>query len=312
MPLNFPSSPTNGQQYTDDNAIVWEFDGVKWTVITGTANKSYSGVRLGLTADYALTSVSTAVTFDNESFDTDGYFTVSAPTRITFIRSAFYRINLSVYTSSLGASYTISIKKNGATTLATAVIAPNQFTNYDEIIELAANDYIEVYADDSNAAGSLTDKTFIEVTRLGLSMGTFVKSADAFSGARAVLTGAFNTTDTSQTVTWNATSFDQNANPAGDSYWDSGSASRLTVKISGFYRLKTVIEVGALDIYTLELKKNGATTLSTTTVAANGYAQIDEIYELAANDYLELYVNDANSTGSLLDSSYLEITRLGV
>ncbi len=83
MPLNFPSTPVNGQQYTDNNAVMWEFDGVKWNVITGTANKMFSGCKVTLSSNVALTATSTAVTFDVEQYDTDSYFTPSFPKRIS-------------------------------------------------------------------------------------------------------------------------------------------------------------------------------------------------------------------------------------
>lgn len=314
MPLNFPSSPTNGQQYTDDNAVVWEYDSVKWSVVTGTANKTYSGCKIGFTADYNLTSTETAVSFDDEIFDTDLYFTLSQDTRITFRRSAFYRINLSIYTSADGSSYTVTLKKNGTVELASAVLSPNQFTNYDEIIELSENDYVEIYALDSASTGALTSSSILEITRIGLSIGTFIASADAFSGARAVFdtSSSYATTSTASAINWYTAGFDQNANPAGETYWNSTDVSRLTVKITGFYRIKAVIVTGATDSYTAELKKNGATSLGTANIEPNGYAQIDEIYELSVNDYIELYINDQNSTGSLLDNSYLEIVRVGV
>lgn len=312
MPLNFPSSPTNGQQYTDPNAVVWEFDGVKWNVVDGTSNKTYSGVRVGFTTEYSLTSTSTAISFDDERFDTDTYFSVSTPTRVTVNRSGFFRVNFSVYTASTGTTYTITLKKNGSTTLGTVTLAPNQFTNYDETLELDVGDYLEVYCSESSSTGALTTSSFLEVTRVGLALGTFVSSADAFSGARTKLTSTYSTTNVSTAIAWNTTEFDQNANPAGNTYWSAGATSRLTISLGGFYRVKSVIAVGSTDTYTANLTKNGTSTLTSTSINPNGYAQVDEIYELAENDYLQLYVNDANSTGSLLTTTYLEITRIGV
>lgn len=312
MPLNFPSSPTNGQQYTDPNAVVWEFDGVKWNVIEGTANKTYSGVKLGFTTPYSLTSTLTAVSFDDEKFDTDTYFSVSTPTRVNILRSAFYRINFSVYTATSGSAYTITLKKNGSTVLGTTTLSLNQFTNFDEIVELESGDYLELYASESSETGAFTETSFLEVTRVGLSLGTFIASSDAFSGARTKLTTSYATTNVSNAVVWNTTVFDQNANPAGDKYWSANTANRLTVQLNGFYRVKSIVSVGSMDTYTANLIKNEAVTLTSTTINPNGYAQVDEIYELSANDYLQLYVNDANSTGSLTTTTYLEITRIGV
>ena len=33
MALNFPDSPTPGQQYTDPNGITWEYTGVVWNIL---------------------------------------------------------------------------------------------------------------------------------------------------------------------------------------------------------------------------------------------------------------------------------------
>lgn len=312
MPLNFPSSPTNGQQYTDPNAVVWEFDGVKWNVVDGTANKTYSGVRVGFTTAYSLTATSTAVSFDDERFDTDTYFSVSTPTKVTVNRSGFFRVNFSIYTAATGSTYTVILKKNGTTNLGTATLSPNQFTNYDETLELDVGDYLEVYASESSSTGQFTTSSFLEVTRVGLALGTFVSSADAFSGARTKLTSSYATTNVSSAIAWNTVEFDQNANSAGNTYWSASATSRLTISLNGFYRVKSVIAVGASETFTANLTKNGTTTLTSTTISPNGYAQVDEIYQLNQNDYLQLYVNDLNSTGSLLSTSYLEITRIGV
>ena len=44
MALNFPDNPTPGQQYTDPNNIVWEFNGVVWNPINSAAGISgFSG-----------------------------------------------------------------------------------------------------------------------------------------------------------------------------------------------------------------------------------------------------------------------------
>lgn len=312
MPLNFPSAPSNGQTYTDDNAVVWEFDGVKWNVITGTANKAFSGAKIKLSTDYSLTATNTAISFDTELIDTDSYYFVSSPTRITINKNAFYRLNLSLYTGSSGASYTISIKKNGSTNLSTVVIAPNQYTNYDEIVELLSGDYIEVFVSESGATGTLLPTTFFEITRVGLLLGTSVPSSEAFSGVRGTLSADYSTTNTTTALTWSSTQFNQNANAAGNTYWTVSDASKFTISTAGFYRVKSVISVGSTDNYSVNLKQNNVTTLSTTAIDPNGFAQIDEIYQFNQNDYLQLFVRDNNSTGSIKQQTYLEITRVGV
>lgn len=312
MALNFPSTPTTGQQYTDPNAVVWEYDGVKWNVITGTANKMFSGCKISLSANLNLTANSTAITFDSEQYDTDSYFNVSAPKRITFNRDAFYRINLSVYTGTSGASHVITLKKNGSTTLANTVIAPNQYTNYDQILQLSESDYIELYASDSAATGYLTTGTNIEMTRVGLAQGTNIPSASAFSGVRAVLTSSYNTTNTATAIAWANTDFNQNANPAGDFYWSAGVPNRITIGLTGFYRIKGEIFAGPTEGLTVNVRKNGSTSIANTSIPANGYGELDDIYQLNQNDYIELVANDTTSIGTITANTYLEVVRLGV
>lgn len=310
--LNFPSSPTTGQIYTDPNAISWEFDGVKWNVASGAAYKLFSGVKISHATDYNLTSTSTAIEFDTELIDTDSYFTLSTPNKITIGRSAFYRINFSVYSSPLGASYTIALKKNGATTLSSTTLAPNQFANYDEIVVLDGGDYLEVYASESASTGALLSTSSLEVTRLGLPTGTAVTAAEAFSGVRGILTSTYNTTSTPTALNWNSTAFNQNANAAGSFYWSVSDPSKFTVGTTAYFRVKGVIRVGSGEGCTVSLKKNGATTLTSVSIDPNGYAQVDEIYLLTSTDYLQLFVNDQTSTGSLTTDTYLELVRLGV
>lgn len=312
MALNFPSTPSANDVYTDGNGIVWEFDGVKWNVATGTAYKTYSGVKLKLSTSYNLTSTSTAVNFDTEAFDTDSYFSVTTPSRVTIAKSGYYRINASIFSSSSGSSYTISIKKNGSTELASTTIAPNQFSNFDEIIELVIGDYLQVYALDSTSTGALTDNSVLEVTRLGLPLGTSIPKAESFSGARAKLTSLYNTTSSSTAISWNTTDFNQNANAIGSLYWNGASPSRLTIYTTGYYRLSSDLAVGASEGVTLILKKNGSTNIDTVSIPPSGGARIDETILLNINDYIELYANDTTSNGSILADSYFEITRIGV
>lgn len=312
MALNFPPSPTTGQQYTDANAVVWEYDGVKWNVITGTANKMFSGCKISFSSNVNLTANSTSISFDSEEYDTDSYFTISSPTRITFNRDAFYRVNLSVYTGTSGASHVITLKKNGSTTLANTVIAPNQYTNYDQILQLTEADYIELYASDSAATGYLTTGTNIEMTRVGLSQGTNISSASAFSGVRTLISSTYNTTNSPTAITWSSTDFNQNANPAGDFYWSVSAPTRITIGLTGFYRLKGEIFAGPTEGLTLNVRKNGSTSIANTAVPSNGYGELDDIYRLNQNDYIELVVNDSTSTGTITANTYLEVVRLGV
>lgn len=312
MALNFPSSPSNGQTYIDDNGISWTYDGVKWDVLRGTTNRAFSGAKVTLSSNAALTSTNTAISFGNEVFDTDSYFTVSDPTKFSISKSAFYRINLSAYTGSNGSSFTIILKKNGSSNISSGIIATNQYTNYDEIIALNGGDYLQLFASESGSVGELTTQTTFELTRVGLFTGTNITPSESFSGVRAIFTSAYSTSNTSTAVTWDETQFDQNANSAGDKYWSVSSPTRLTIGTNGYYRIKNTVATGSLDSYSVILKKNGSTALTSANVAANALGLVDEIYQLNQSDYIELFLQDISSTGTLTTSTYLEITRVGV
>lgn len=314
MPLNFPSSPTNGQTYTDDNSVVWSFDGVKWDVITGATKKQYSGVKVSVGAtNFSLSSTETAISFTEENFDTDTYFNATFANKITVNKSGFYRINFLGLSSAAGSSYTVSVKKNGTTTLSTTTFTGNQTVNFDEIYELAINDYIQIVASEVSSSGSLLEGTFLEVTRVGLSTGTGVSSWSAFSGARVKLTSAFNTTTIPTAIAWSEAVFNQNADAIGNFYWNDGQAGRFTIKINGFYRISSLIKMSSTGTYTFTLRKNGSSTVSNVSgLEPNSTIRIDEIYELTADDYLEILASDSASVGSITTDSYFEITRIGV
>ncbi len=312
MPLNFPSSPTASQTYTDPNSRVWEFDGVKWNIVSGTADKMYSGAKIDLLSSYNLVSSLEPIEFNNEIIDTDSYFSFSTPTKINIIKSGFYRINFSVFTGNAGASYTIQLKQNGSSILSSVIIAPNQFANYDEILELESGNYLEMYVSESTSVGTLLDTTFFEITRLGSLIGTNISAAEAFSGVKGILTSPYNTTSTANSIYWDSTEFNLNANPAGNTYWTNTDSSKFTIGLNAYYRIKGVVDVGTSDNYTVVLKKNNSSELTSITIEPNGYAQIDEIYRFDEGDYLQLIVNDENSTGSLTTNTYFEIIRVGV
>lgn len=313
MPLNFPPSPTNGQTYIDSNSTAWQFDGVKWNVVTGTSFRNFNGVKVNLDdAPFNLTVTETAVSFNTEVFDTYNYFTLADPTKISILQSGYYRVNFTVFTGSDGSLYTTKIKKNGTTVLSEVGLGPNQTANYDEVIQLDAGDYLQVTSKETSAIGTLLGSTTLEITQLGLTLGVGIRTGDAFSGARVILTSPFNTTSVASNVTWSSAQFNQNADAFGNVYWISGSSGRLTVKTNGYFRVKSFIETSSQGVYTITLRKNTSTELANISVHGNETVQIDEIYNLNSNDYIQIYASDVGSLGSLTTNTYLEIVRIGV
>ena len=101
----------------------------------------------------------------------------------------------------------------------------------------------------------------------------------------------------------------------GSQYWSNTTPSRVTAKVTGYYRIKgefTTTSAGSSDSYTFTLKKNAANTIETTTVGPNSTISLDEIYVLETDDYLEMYVENSDNTGSVANSAYIEISRKGV
>lgn len=317
MALNFPSTPVNGTTYTDANSALWQFDGVKWDVVTGTTNRLFNGAKASLTTAAALTAVSTALDWDVETYDVGDYFALTAASRFTIYATGFYRISSVIYTGAAGSgsSYTVKIKLNGTTDITSSVAAANQAISYDDIIELQAGDYIQVYVSEAEAVGTLLTTSFLEVTLQGRTPGIGVNTSISFSGAKAVIATAESTSITPTAIAWDSTVFDTNADALGNTYWTVSTPSRLTVKQTGYFRVKILVETGGAgtdNSYTVALKKNNVTTVATVTLGPNNTASIDEIYNLTADDYLEIFVSNSEAVGTILTSSTFEITRSGI
>jgi len=317
MALNFPNSPSTNDTYTDSNSAVWQYDGVKWDVVTSSTRKVFSGAKVSNSSIVNLTASSSAISWDTETFDVDNYFDSGLASRLKAPLTGFYRIVATITTSSdgVGSNYTILIKKNGTTNLVTTTAGANQTVVYDEIVELSQDDYIELYASESNSVGDLAAGSTFEMHRMGLSLGTGVSANQAFSGVRGVLTSVENATSTLTAIPWDTTDFNVNADVLGNTYWDAGTPSIIRVKTDGFFRIKSFVQAGSggsLDSYTVTLRKNGATTLETTSLSPNDFVDLDEVYSLADSDYVELLILDSDNSGSITTDSYLEVVRLGL
>lgn len=315
MALTFPATPATNETYTDPNSVVWQYDGVKWNVITGSTKRAFNGAKVEVSTDFGVSNTPTAIQFATEVYDTGNYYSSANPTKIMIGENGFYRLNIQMLTGSPGSgnSYTITIRKNGVTTITTVLASTNQYAVYDETVQLANGDYIEVMVSEISGSGIIkASDSFVEVIQLGLASGTTQKS---FSGARVGIASYVAMSSTATAVSWSATVYDQNSNAQGDTYFDALSDTRLTVGFDGYYRVKSVIEAGqggGVDTYTVTLRKNGTTTLETSTASPGEIVSVDEIYNLANGDYIELVISDSLSAGRIEDTTYLEITRLGV
>lgn len=313
MPLIFPPSPSEGQTYTDSNSAVWQFDGVKWNVVTGTVKKLFNGVKILFTTNYNLTTTSTLVNWDASSYDTAGYWNVAIPSRITIPATGYYTFNLLLFAGTSGSGYELVVKKNGTTVITNGTINPNQTAEYYETLVLNAGDYLELYANDFSGTGQLTTSSFVELQQAGLGVGVGVNPSAAFSGVRTLLGSAFNTTSTPTAIEWTSTEFDTNANALALTYWSLSTPSRVTVKSNGYYSIQIYIQLGTTGSnYTITLMKNGTTVLTSSTgLNSNDDAWVEETYYLTTDDYIEIYASDATSTGSVSSTTHMEVIRQG-
>lgn len=312
MPLSFPISPTVGTIYTDDNSVVWQYDGVKWNIVTGSTKKLFNGVKVAITTFFSLTTTETAIAWQSEDYDTTDYFNIVTPTRITIPATGYYTIHAVLFTNTVGAGYLVTIKVNGVTVLGQSQLNANQSAEFEQTRLFNQNDYIEIYANDSTSTGSFINGTYFEVILAGLSFGTGASSYQAFSGVKTILTSNYSTNTTPSTLDWDTTEFDTNANALALTYWNYLVPGRVTIKTPGYYQLNTYVKVNETGgIYTVTILKNGVTTITTTLLQPNETARLEQVYQLTTDDYLEIYVSDDLGSGSISTDSYLEIIRMG-
>lgn len=319
MALNFPTTPTNGQTYTDDNGIVWEYNSTKtvWNKLRSDAIKNFSGAKVELTSAFSLTSTLTAISFNTAEFDTDPYFDLSnAPTKLTVLKTGYYRILLQIDTGSggNGASYTLNIKKNGTTTLTSTTAGPNQSVVYDEVMLMTAGDYVETHASESASVGTILTSSFFQIERVGNSPGTAYPAAAAFSGVKIELTSAESLTSTPTAITWDTTEFNENADNAGNVYWTISDASKVTIYTTAYYRVKSMFETGgagATNSYKVDVRLNGSNLVSSS-LSANDMLELDETFQFNSGSYLQVYVDNSGSVGTITTDSYFQLIRLGV
>lgn len=318
--LIFPNTPTHLDTYVDPNQATWQYDsdGPYWNVITSTVRKAFSGVKLENTSAFNLTSGLEIIEFDTFEFNIDNYYQ-GTPGRVIVPSTGFYRIQVSLFTGTegSGSSYTIKIKKNG-TDLETTSLGPNQNTQYDQTLSLNGGDYIELFAQESTGTGTLLAASNFVVYRVGFAPGTGISNHVAFSGVRAILNASANTTSVATATTWNDIDFNANANVLGDLYWYNTQPERLAIRANGFYKARAFVETssaGSQDSYTITLRRTrGVTTADLTSISmsANDFIELDEIFQLNEDDYVELMISNSDNTGAILSTSYLELVREGV
>jgi hypothetical protein len=107
-----------------------------------------------------------------------------------------------------------------------------------------------------------------------------------------------------------------NANAAGSVYWSVSNPTRFTIATTGYYRIKAFFLTGvngADASYTINVRKNGTTSLDSASLGPSGTAELDETYQFTATDYLEVLVSNSGGVGTIESSdTTFALTRLGV
>lgn len=319
MALNFPTSPTDLEQYTDPNDVVWEYSATKgvWNKLRVDVEKQFSGAKIYFITEKSLSSTLTAMGFDADEFDTGTYFNLGTyPTRLTVNRTGYFRINLLAVTGAggTGASYTLRVRKNGSITLVSGNAGPNQFVSFDEIFLFTDGDYIEFLASESGANGTIGTDSFFQIQRIGFAVGSSFSAQTAFSGVKTELSTDFSLSATPTAISWDTTEYNLNADIGGDVYWENTSPDTITIKTDGYYRIKGEFyssSPGSENSYLVDLKINSA-TLHSASLSSNEVINIDETVQLATNNTIEVFVSNSDSVGEITNNSYLAVIREGV
>lgn len=319
MALSFPKTPTNLQQYTDSNNIVWEYNSTKgvWNTKKDNQLKQFSGAKIELTSNLNLTSTLTAIDWDASEFDTNTYFdSINSPSKLLITSTGYYRINVLLITGTQGngASYSFSVKINGTEILTNDTTGPNTGVHYDEIQLLHSGDYVEIWGSEDAGVGTLLTTSYFEIERVGYALGSAFGTLGAFSGVKLELSSVENTTSTPTAITWDTAPFNINADINGNLYWDSLTSDKLNIYTDGYYRLKSTFKTGtagATNSYLIDVKLDG-TTLESASIGPIETVDLDETYNFLSGSYLQVYVSNGGSVGTITTDSYFELIRVGV
>lgn len=139
----------------------------------------FSGVKVNLQSTVSTTSTPTAITWTTNDIEYNLnanaagslYWTAGTPTRFTIATTGYYRIKAFFFTGTEGAenSYTINVRKNGATVVDSGSIGALGTAELDSTYRFNSTDYLEVVVSNSGGVGTIqnTDTSFA-LTRLGV------------------------------------------------------------------------------------------------------------------------------------------------
>lgn len=314
MPLSFPSSPTLSQEYIDSNGLVWKYNGFAWEPYLGSYTRGFLGAKVSVSSTINLTATETILPLLSQEFDVGDLYDNN---RFTARETGYYRINANIFSGNNGSgdSYSVIVKKNGTTTIDSTAFGANQSAVFDSIVFLARGEYVEFYASESTASGSITTDTRVGFYFFGSSPGTSTFSnANLFSGVKVKLNSAENLTNTNTAILWDTTEFNVNADSTGNVYWTAGQSANVKIYTNGYYRIQFLVQAGSggsNDGYTINLKKN-ATTIESGVLSPNDKADYDTVLYLTSGDTLQIEAAESGSAGTLTTNTFLTVSRAGV
>lgn len=283
--------------------------------------RAFIGCRIRRSTNQSISSGSEQViTFDTESYDTDGFHsTVSNTSRITIPAGlgGKYRITANVEWASDANGYRfIYIKKNGSAYIggsSSGLTASVSYASHSLTVDadLVAGDYIEVYALQNSGGGinvvSQTDYSPVfsihklDSGKVGSGIGARIKE----STAQSVVTA----TDT--VLTSDEEDFDT------DGFHSvSSNTSRMTIPtgLGGKYLINAnvVFANNSTGIRVAAILLNGATVLGNQREPAGGQHEfnVSTIYNLVPGDYVEVLVHQTSGGNLNVTLSNFSLMRL--
>lgn len=136
----------------------------------------FSGAKARLNVDEAALLTPTAVNWDSVEFNINAdilgnpYWSAGAPSRLTIYATAYYNFFAIITAGVLGGSgsYTLTLRKNGATNLDTIVCNPSDVITINSTYQLNQGDYVELILNNSGGVGSLSAGSYLQITRQGV------------------------------------------------------------------------------------------------------------------------------------------------
>jgi len=194
--IDFPNSPTVGQQFTANNGVTYEWTGVFWKVVVARAGASVSFYAVNVAQGYNLAAGAAAVPVVPATVlsGNEGGWYNTANGRFT-PPAGRYRIFGAVGSGSSGGATQVSVilEKNGTTTIIGASQTPaaanwNGDPAVDAILDANGTDYFQIYAAANNGAACPPSQTWFGAESISLQTPYAPATTQAAFNVRATAT----------------------------------------------------------------------------------------------------------------------------